>query len=421
MFLDYLYSFFRYFARKPTNTFAKSTNERLSIMKKRMIISGGGIAGLTAAIFLQKQGHEVTILERAKAFTNAGYLLSLKNFGVRIMEELNLAKPLRQAATPSDFMDFVEGQGNLIRRISYEKMNEGMEPSITLTRGDLHREIHQAIKDKVNILMDTCIDSVDQDAHTVRVTLTTKEILEADALIISEGLRSTTREKCFEDSKLEDFNVFYVGGRLRRNHTYQVGSFKTFIDVHKMLSIYPISKDELAIQCYIYQTQEVSSLRQNARQLLEQTFQNYSVEVQTLMADLVESGLVFADKMGMIHAPNLVNGRILLLGDAGYCPTALSGMGASLSIYGAKALAHFMADSPQDLLQAFTHYNALMQPVIEKFQSNARNNAASFLPKDERNLQAFASAFRNASESEAHRRLTDQIILTPDQWQLVLP
>ncbi|WP_420152199.1 FAD-dependent oxidoreductase [Siphonobacter sp.] len=389
-------------------------------MKKRIIISGGGIAGLTAAIFLQKQGHEVTILERAKEFTNAGYLLSLKNFGVKIMEELHLAGPLRQAATPSNFMDFVDGQGSLIRRISYQKMSEGMEPSITLTRGDLHHEIYQAIKDKVNIRMATCIDAVEQDAHQVRVTLGTTETLEADALIIAEGLRSTTREKCFEDSQLEDFNVFYVGGRLAKNHSYQVGSFQSFIDVHQMLSIYPISRDEVAIQCYIHQTQAVTTLRQNAKQLLQQSFQNYSVEVQTLIAELLESGLVFADKMGMVLAPNLVQGRVLLLGDAGYCPTALSGMGASLSIYGAKALAHFMADSPNDLLRAFSNYNAVMQPIAKKFQSNARTNAASFLPENELNLQAFISSFKNASEAEAHHRLTDQIILTNDQLQFVL-
>ena len=389
-------------------------------MKKKIIISGGGIAGLTAAILLQKQGHDITLLERTQAFTKAGYLLSLKNFGVSIMEELHLAGPLRQAATPSEYMDFVDAQGNLIRRISYQKMNEGMDSSITLTRGELHHEIYQAVADKITIRMATSIDSVKQDAHRVKVTLTTTETLEADLLIIAEGLRSTTRPLCFEESQLEDFNVFYVGGRLKKEHQYSVGSFKTYVDVNQMLSIYPISRDELGIQCYIHQTQEVSSLRQKARQLLEQTFQSYSAEVQTLLFDLLESGLVFADKMGMVQAPCLVQDRILLLGDAGYCPTALSGMGASLSIYGAKALAHFIADSPEDLSRALLNYNAVMQPIAKKFQSNARANAASFLPKDESSLQAFVTSFRNASEAEAHRRLTDQIILTPQQLSFTL-
>lgn len=389
-------------------------------MKKRIIISGGGIAGLTAALLLQKQGHDVTVLERTQAFTRAGYLLSLKNFGVSIMEELHLAGSLHQAATPSEYMDFVDVQGNLIRRISYRKMNEGMDSSITLTRGELHHNLHQAVADKITIRMATSIDSVRQEAHQVSVTLTTTETLEADLLIIAEGLRSTTRPLCFADSQLEDFNVFYVGGRLKKEHPYSVGSFKTYIGVNQMLSIYPISGDELAVQCYLYQTQEVSSLRQKARQLLEQTFQNYSADVQTLMVDLIESGLVFADKMGMVQAPCLVQGRVLLLGDAGYCPTALSGMGASLSIYGAKALAHFIADSPDDLSQALFRYNAVMQPIAKKFQGNARANAASFLPKDESSLQAFAASFRNASESEAHRRLTDQIILTPQQLSFTL-
>lgn len=43
----------------------------------------------------------------------------------------------------------------------------------------------------------------------------------------------------------------------------------------------------------------------------------------------------------MINSPTLVDSNVVLLGDAGYCPIALSGMGASLSIYGAKAFPKF--------------------------------------------------------------------------------
>jgi 2-polyprenyl-6-methoxyphenol hydroxylase-like FAD-dependent oxidoreductase len=129
---------------------------------------------------------------------------------------------------------------------------------------------------------------------------------------------------------------------------------------------------------------------------------------------------MFADKMGVVRAPDLVNDRLVLLGDAGYCPTALSGMGASLSIYGAKALAHFINDSRDDIAGALSNYNAMMQPIIRKFQENARMNAASFLPADKMSLQHFATSFSGASESEAHKRLTEQIILTDAQLNFVL-
>lgn len=384
-------------------------------MNKRILISGGGIAGLTAARFLHDQGHEIIVVDKAKAFTQAGFLISLKSFGVQIMEELHLATQLLQEATPSEFMDFVDARADLIRRVSYQQINKNTEQSITITRGGLHHVLYEAIKDQVSILFDTTIEQVHQDGQSVSVTLYNRQVIQADLLIVSEGLRSISRQKYFQDSQLEDFNVFYMGGRLAAKHPYTVGNFKTFIDVNKMLSIYPISREEVAIQCYIYSTDEVAQLQANAHQLLKENFKDYPTEVQELITGLLSSGQVYADKMGMVQAPHLAKGRMVLVGDAGYCPTALSGMGASLSIYGAKALAHFIAQSPDDISLALTNYSALMQPLVAKFQGNARQNAESFLPKDEASLELFKSSFRTASEAAIGKRLTDQLVLTDEQ------
>ncbi len=389
-------------------------------MKKRILISGGGIAGLTATKLLQSQGHELILVDKAKEFTTEGFLLSLKSFGVKIMEELGLAQDLLAASIPSQWMNFVDGKGSLIRKISYQKLNENLNPSVLITRGMIHHVLYQAIKDKVSVEFNTSIARVQQDGQKVSVTLSDNRVIQADLLIVAEGLRSTTREKYFKNSHLEDFNIFYMGGRLKDNHPYTVGTFKTYIDVNKMLSIYPLTNEELAIQCYINNTDEGAQIQDQAQSILKETFKEYNSEVKHLMDRFLESGKVFADKMGIVHVPNLVNERIVLVGDAGYCPTALSGMGASLSIYGASALAHYIAQVPDNIPLALQNYNGLMQPIIEKFQSNARNNAESFLPKSETTLEMFKSAFSTAPESVLHQKLTDQLVLTDDQLHYIL-
>lgn len=384
-------------------------------MKKKILISGGGIAGLTAAKLLAGQDHQVTVIDRASSFTRAGFLISLKSFGVGIMEELGLMEELRAASSPSEFVSFLEKDERLIQHISYEKMNQNIERSVLISRGGLHNVMYENLKDQVNVLFDTTISGITSTGDKTAVTLSDGSIMEADLVIVSEGLRSSTRERYFTDSQMEDFNTLYMGGRLEMEHSYTVGAFKIYIDVNKMLSIYPIADNEIAIQCYIHHTGDIATIKQKSADLLHSSFNEYNIEVRDLLNRFVEKGLMFVDKMGMVEATDLVNGNMVLLGDAGYCPTALSGMGASLSIYGAKALSHFISKTPDDLKSACSNYNTLMQPIIRKFQGNARNNASSFIPADEQRLDQFVNSFRAASDIELKKIMTDPIVLTEDQ------
>ncbi|WP_367209559.1 FAD-dependent oxidoreductase [Sphingobacterium sp. R2] len=389
-------------------------------MKKHILITGAGIAGLTAANFLAQQGHRVTLVDRTPAFSKAGFLISLKSFGVKIMDELGLTQALKSASSPSETVDFVETDETIIQSIAYDKMNENIERSVLISRGGLHEVLHDAIKSDVEILFDTTLVQVNEKGDYAEVKLSNGKTLCVDLIIVSEGLRSATRQQYFKDVQFEDFNMLYVGGRLKRYHHKKVGAFKIYIDVDKMLSIYPIAEDEIAIQCYIRSFEDLHGLRNNAASILHHVFGNYNAEVNQLLDTLLDEGLFFIDKMGMVHTSNLVNGRMVLLGDAGYCPTALSGMGASLSIYGAKALAHYIALDPDDLAVACKNYNDLMQPIITKFQDNAQNNASSFLPKNTFHLEQFVANFRNASFSDVQKIMTDPIVLTKDQENFIL-
>jgi len=384
-------------------------------MRKNILISGGGIAGLTAAKLLSTQGHQVTVIDRASSFAKAGFLISLKSFGVRIMEELGLTAELQAVSSPSEFVSFLEKDGQVIQHISYEKMNENIERSVLISRGQLHNVLYDCLKGQINVFFNTTISKLTSIGERTEVVLSDGREMEADIIIISEGLRSSTRERYFTNARIVDFNTLYMGGRLQIEHSCNVGDFKIYIDVNKMLSIYPIANNEIAIQCYIHHKGDLATIRERPAELLYRSFGHYGIEVTDLLNRFAEEGMMFIDKMGMVDAPDLVNGNMVLLGDAGYCPTALSGMGASLSIYGAKALSHFINKTPDDLRSAFNNYNGLMQPIIHKFQSNARNNATSFIPADEQQLHQFINTFRAASDIELKKIMADPIILTEDQ------
>lgn len=249
----------------------------------KIVISGGGIAGLTVANLLQRQGHQPLVIEKARAFSNGGYVLSLKSFGVEIMRELGLEEKLRAIATQSHFANFYKKDGELVRELSYGVINKNLADSILATRGDIHRVLFEAIKDDVEIRYGSTIQSSAQNDNKVSVVLSDGSIVNADLLIIAEGLRSQTREKIWNGSTVEDFNIFYAAGRLEGRHSYKVGSFQTYRGIKKMLAVLPLSENELALQCYIHHTANIDLAGAIENGILSNSFPGFNDQVTGLL------------------------------------------------------------------------------------------------------------------------------------------
>ncbi len=381
----------------------------------KILISGGGIAGLTVANFLRRRGHEIVIIDKAREFSNAGFVLSLKSFGVEIMRELDLEEKLRSIATHSNFANFFRMDGKLVRELSYEVINRNLADSILATRGGIHRVLLDAISDEVEIRYGTTIRSSVQNGNKVNVQLSDNTDMTADLLIISEGLRSPTRNKIWNQSPVEDFQVFYAAGRLQGRHTYRVGCFQTYRGIKKMLAILPLSENELALQCYIHHSADIDNIDAIEKGILSDSFKDFNATVIDIVKKLEINGGIFSDKIGMVHIPDLHKGRVVLLGDAGYCPTSFSGMGASLAIYGAKALDHFIHESPADIEGALNEFNHLMQPIILKFQNNARKNARTYLPMNNTSLTLNNILFKYVPDYFITKKISAELTLTEGQ------
>lgn len=75
----------------------------------------------------------------------------------------------------------------------------------------------------------------------------------------------------------------------------------------------------------------------------------------------------FCQNVVQIKTDTWHSGRVVLLGDAAYCPSPLSGMGTSSGLVGAYILAGELARS-EDLSQAFQNYHQKMRPFIDLVQ-----------------------------------------------------
>src|SRR5690606_7789426 len=221
-------------------------------------------------------------------FSKAGFLISLKSFGVKIMGELGQTENLQAESSPSETVHFVETNEEVIQIIDYDKMHKNIERSVLISRGGLHHVLYEAIKNDVNVLFDTTISHLEEKSDLTKVTLSNGNSIHVDLVVISEGLRSSTRERYFNNYQLEDFNTLYVGGKLKQNHEKRVGVFKVYIDVNRSLHIYPIAEDEIAIQCYIRSSEDLGFIKDNASSILKDSFGDYNPEVKQLLQNLLD-------------------------------------------------------------------------------------------------------------------------------------
>ncbi len=92
----------------------------------------------------------------------------------------------------------------------------------------------------------------------------------------------------------------------------------------------------------------------------------------------------YFDKVCQIRMQTWTKGRVALVGDAGYCPSPAAGMGGSMAILGAGALADAFKKYPNDYRRAFQEYDKGLRPIVEEIQTQAVEvGLKMFAPKTE--------------------------------------
>ena len=84
------------------------------------------------------------------------------------------------------------------------------------------------------------------------------------------------------------------------------------------------------------------------------------------------------DSVEQVKVDHWHDGRVVLLGDAAWCPTLYSGMGATSALAGADALGLMLAKHPDDIETALTAWEDKLRPAIADFQQSAYPMRAIF-------------------------------------------
>jgi salicylate hydroxylase len=169
----------------------------------RVLLVGGGIGGLTAAIALARRGMQPVVLERAKAFAEVGAGLQLAPNATRRLFGFGLEPALREigfAPEQVDIRDSADGAVLLTTPLGREAERRWGAPYLQTHRADLQTILLRSARELgVEIRTGALVQGVEQDAHGVRARLD-RSVVEGDVLIGCDGVHSPIRSWLFGPS-----------------------------------------------------------------------------------------------------------------------------------------------------------------------------------------------------------------------------
>src|SRR5215471_306122 len=106
---------------------------------ERILIVGGGIAGLTLASALHRRGFKPELVERSPAWHAVGAGIAAQPNGMRMLCALGMGAAVEQAGTVIRRLDFCDQQGEVLCETDLEALWGDVGPFIGIERTKLHQ------------------------------------------------------------------------------------------------------------------------------------------------------------------------------------------------------------------------------------------------------------------------------------------
>jgi len=160
------------------------------------------------------------------------------------------------------------------------------------------------------------------------------------------------------------------------------GSYHFYTEPNKGLALYAYNNKTDVIFTFRPEKEINYDFRnqEQMKQIIIDQIEGMGWRAKELKEELLNSKSFYFDKFCQIKIPSWTKGRIALVGDAGYCASPAAGMGGSLAIIGATALADALESNNGNFEPAFEEYNKDLRPLVEEIQTSAVQMLDKLLP-----------------------------------------
>ena len=392
--------------------------------QKSVLISGAGIAGPALAYWLWHRGFEPVLIEKAAQFREGGYMIDFWGVGYDVAERMNLIPRLRDVGYLIDRVKFVDEHGRTRSGFDAGMLRRSVgNRFFSLPRGDLASAIFDTIADRIKTIFGDSITAIYEDPDCVDVEFEHGQPRRFDFVAGCDGLHSLVRQTMWgPEREFEKYLGYYCASFITTKYPHrEERTYTSYAEPGRQISRYALRGDRTAF-LFIFAREQ--PLKQNpglegAKTILREQFAHDRWrEVPEILQRLETCDDLYFDSVSQIHIPAWSKGRIVLVGDAGYCPSLLSGEGSGFAMGGAYLLAGELQRASGDHVVAYRAYEERFRDFIERKQQSAAQFATSFTPKTRlglfvRDLVLRCTAFPPIGSWLMRRFVTDQFEL-PD-------
>jgi 2-polyprenyl-6-methoxyphenol hydroxylase-like FAD-dependent oxidoreductase len=346
----------------------------------RVAVVGAGLGGVSAAVGLHRQGHEVTLYERGAELREAGTAVVVMPNGARALDALGLGDYVRGQSMPAVNGGLRDRRGRPLLVTDAAQAQQTVGKAVTVVRAELHRALRAPLPAE-QVRTATPVERLEPDGDEVTVISDGRPVGRADAVIVADGITSAIRGRLFpRHPGLRRVGRLDLRGMLPAPATLDVTELLACIMIDRrtgaMFGLFPVNEREV----YWF----TDSALHGAPPAADEARRH----VLSLMADWHPAvpALIEATPPTDIHVdaiarlaeplPTFAIGRIALLGDAAHAMTPDLGQGASQAFEDAAALTRHLAGAgPADVMERLRRYDAERRPRTSRLmQASSRQS-----------------------------------------------
>jgi 3-hydroxybenzoate 6-monooxygenase len=328
-----------------------------------VIVAGGGIGGLAAALALTRQGYSVKVLEQAAQLGEIGAGLQLGPNGFAALDALGIGPHARSLAVYTDDMVMHDALSEqLVGRIPTDEAFRQRfgNPYAVIHRADVHLSLLKGAQasSRIEVLTGTPLQRVEQDQHSVTAYDSHGNAHRGTFLVAADGVKSAVRQQYVGDAARVSGHVVYraVVDKANFPADLQWNAASIWVGPNCHLVHYPLRGGEQYNVVVTFHSRDVEqwSVREGSREEVLSYFEGICARARQLI-ELPKTWTRWAtaDREPLLQWNH---GRVTLLGDAAHATLQYLAQGACMAMEDAVTLGEALRVHQGNVASALAHY-----------------------------------------------------------------